>query len=336
MFNPTATLPPNATKRNIAMVATTLAALSLLLACGSLQAARTPRQRLNPPVKLRLAYGKKVQYASQIVALKQGYFAEEGLEVEPIAVQAGIQGAEALASGSADVAAMGDAPAIITVASAMPAKIIAEYCDGYHQHRIVAAPRSGIRSAKDLVGKRVGVQAGSSTQGGFLRYLADNGIAIKQVKIVPLDPSDMPEAMLSGQIDVGVGSEPWPSNIEERVKGSYEVAVLPGYYPLVMLASERFAREHPEAVVALLRAVQRASDFMTANPDQAARIVAETTGVPAAKEKKIMRTFGWKVKLDSVTVTSLNRVAEFLYSQQKITRMPAWDKVLDRSFVGQM
>lgn len=307
----------------------------LFAVCCSLQAAKI-RQKLSPPVKVRLAYGKKAAYSSQIVALKKGFFKAEGLDIEPLAVQAGIQGAEALVSGSADIAAMGDAPAIIAVTSGMPTKIIAEYCDGYHQHRIVAAPKSGIKSARHLVGKRVGIQAGSSTHGGFLRYLSDNRIKIGSVRIVPLDPSDMPEAMLSGQIDAGVGSEPWPTNLEERVKGSYQVAILPGYYPLVMLASDRFAKEHPEAIVALLRAVQRGSDFMAARPDEAAKIVSAATGNTPAKEKKFFQTFGWKVKLDKSTERNLSRVSDFLYSQQKIQKKPHWKTAIDRSFIKRM
>jgi sulfonate transport system substrate-binding protein len=207
--------------------------------------------------RLRLAYGAKIHYAPQIIAFKQAFFAAEGLEVEAKVVQAGIQAAEAMTSGSADAAVMGDAPAIIAVASGMPLRIVASYGGGEKMHRLIAAPNSGIHRPADLVGKRVAVQMGSSTHGAFLLFLSKHKVDLKAVKLVPLDPSDMPEAMLAGQIDAGVGSEPWPSNIEERVKGSYEVATLSGLgnnFPLIMLVTDRYAKEHPEAVVAPLTA----------------------------------------------------------------------------------
>lgn len=291
------------------------------------------------PTPLRLAYGTKIHYAPQIIALKQGLFAAEQLAVEAKAVQAGIQAAEALTSGSADVAVMGDAPAIIAAASGMPLRIVASYGGGERMHRIVAAPGSHVRAAADLKGKRVGIQMGSSTHGGFLLFLEKNGLSTDDLKLVPLNPSDMPEAMLARQIDVGVGSEPWPSNIEERVEGSYELATLSGLgntYPLVMLATETCAREHPEAVLAALRASDRAVEFMHAQPDEAAALISEATGVPAARERNIMDTLEWEVVLDETTVDSLRQTAEFLHSQGKIENMPDWDAFVDRSFVGKL
>jgi len=302
-------------------------------------AKKPPESPREESVALRLAYGKKIHYAPQIVALKKGYFAQKGLRVEPKAVQAGIQAAEALTSGSADVAVMGDAPGIIAAASGMPVKIVASYGGGEKMHRIVAAPGSGIRLPFDLKGKRVGIQTGSSTHGGFLLFLEKNGLSSSDLELVPLNPSDMPEAMLTKQIDAGVGSEPWPSNIEERVEGSYEVATLSGLgntYPLVMLVTERYASQHPTAVVAALRATQQAVDFMHHDPAAAAALIAESTGVPLARERKIMDTLQWGVVLDDATVDSLKQTAQFLRSQEKTTHLPDWEKTIDRSFIEQL
>jgi sulfonate transport system substrate-binding protein len=288
---------------------------------------------------LRLAYGKKIHYAPQIVALKKGYFAEQGLAVEAKAVQAGIQAAEALTSGGADAAVMGDAPGIIAAASGMPVKIVVSYGGGEGMHRLVAAPKAGIRSPADLKGKRVGIQMGSSTHGGFLLFLERNGLDASALKLVPLNPADMPEAMLGGEIDAGVGSEPWPSNIEARVEGSYEVATLSGLgntYPLVMLVTNRYAEEHPEAVVAALKATKQAVDFMHQHPDEAASLIAEATGVPLARERKVMDALEWQVVMDDATVNSHKQTANFLYGQRKIAHLPDWHQTVDRSFIEQV
>jgi sulfonate transport system substrate-binding protein len=313
--------------------------LSLLLAAALLaglalgvgreaQAARS--------TKLRLAYGAKIHYGPQIIALKKGRFAAEGLDVEAKVVQAGIQAAEAMTSGSADAAVMGDAPAIIALASGMPLKLVASYGGGERMHRLVAAPGSSIHKPADLVGKRVALQMGSSTHGAFLLFLSKHKVDVKSVKLVPLDPSDMPEAMISRQIDAAVGSEPWPSNIEERVKGSYDVATLSGLgnnFPLVMLVTERYAREHPDAVASALRATQQAVDFMHQHPGEAAAVISETTGVPAAKEQKVMQTLEWRVTLDAATINSLKQTADFLEKQGKIAHQPDWKRAIDQSLI---
>jgi sulfonate transport system substrate-binding protein len=323
------------------LAAVVLAAMTLAAAggCGKRPAKPTITPSSREPVAIRLAYGKKIHYAPQIVALKEGLFAKEGLAVEAKAVQAGIQAAEAMTSGSADIAVMGDAPAIIAAASGLPVKIIASYGGGERMHRIVAGPKSGIEAPADLKGKRVGIQMGSSTHGAFLLFLKEHGLDPKEVKLVPLDPSDMPEAMLAEQIDAGVGSEPWPSNIEERVEGSHEVATLSGLgnnYPLVMLVTASYAQEHPEAVVAALRATRQAVALMHQDPGKAAGLIAEATGVPAARERKVMDTLEWGVVLDDATIASLKQTADFLLSQGKISKLPDWEAVLDSSFVSKL
>lgn len=314
-------------------------AFAVLLAVCSGCARKTEDTTTAAPTQLRLAYGKKIHYAPQIVALKKGYFAQQGVAIEPKAVQAGIQAAEALTSGSADAAVMGDAPGIIVAASGIPVRIVASYGGGERMHRLVAAPKSGIRSAADLHGKRIGVQMGSSTHGAFLLFLEKNGLDVKHLKLVPLNPRDMPEAMLAGDLDAGVGSEPWPSNIEERVTGSYEVATLSGLgntYPLVMLVTDRYVKEHPDATVAALHATRQAVDFMHEHPDEAAALISEATGVPVARERKIMDTLEWQVVLDDATVDSLRQTAGFLRAQGKIQHLPDWDQVIDHSFVQQL
>lgn len=286
--------------------------------------------------KLRLAYGAKIHYGPQIIALKKGYFAAQGLDVEGKTVQAGIQAAEAMTSGSADVGVMGDAPAVIALASGMPLRLVASYGGGEKMHRLVAAAGSRIHKPADLTGKRVAVQMGSSTHGAFLLFLSKHKVDVKRLQLVPLDPADMPEAMASRQIDAAVGSEPWPSNIEDRVKGSYDVATLSGLgnnFPLVMLVTERYAKEHPEAVVAALKATRQATDLMHREPTQAAGLISAATGVPAAKEQKVMQTLAWGVVLDKATLNSLKQTADFLYAQGKIQRRPDWSKVADTSFV---
>ena len=323
---------------SVTKVVIALAALGGVWGCGREggQPGKPPAER---PTALRLAYGKKIHYAPQIIALKQGYFADAGLAIDAKAVQAGIQAAEALTSGSADAAVMGDAPAIIAAVSGMSVKIIASYGGGERMHRLVAGPRSRVRTPADLRGKRVGIQMGSSTHGAFLLFLDKNGLSAEDLELVPLDPSDMPEAMLANQIDAGVGSEPWPSNIEERVKGSFEVATLAGLgnnYPLVMLVTARYAEAHPEAVVGALRATQRAVDLMHADADRAAGLISEATGVPLEREHKIMDTLDWGVVLDDATINSLKQTADFLYSQGKIQSLPDWGQVIDRSFISEL
>ncbi|MFH0728767.1 MAG: ABC transporter substrate-binding protein [Pseudomonadota bacterium] len=286
--------------------------------------------------EIRLAYGKKIQYAPQIIAAEQNFFKTEGLLIRPQILTTGPQAAEALITGAADAAAMGDVPAVFAAASGRPLKIVAAYGASEHMHRIVAAARSGIRSSSDLSGKRVAIQFGTSTHGAFLLFCRKNGIEKTDLNLIDLVPTDMPVAMQSGQIDAAVGSEPWPSNIEETVAGSYPVTSLAGLgneYPHVMVVSENLAVRDPEAVAALLRALNRAIEMINRQPREAAEIIARVTGVPVDRELKSLQGIQWKLRLDAPIRNSLMQTADLLKEQNKLTLSADIGSDIDETFL---
>ena len=287
---------------------------------------------------IRMAYVQKIHYAPTIIAVKQGYFQAEGIKVKPVILAAGsgIVAAEALISGSADAAVMGDAPAIYAVASGKPVKIVACYGGGEKMHRIIAGKNSGIREAKDLTGKTVAVNFGSSTHGALMLFLKKNGLDLRLVKIMNLNSSDMPEALATGQIDAVAGSEPVPSTVEMGVPGSYELATLSGLgnsYPLVLLVSAELAADNPKAVSALVRAHAAAVDLMNQDPKRAAGIIAGATGATPQFELKVMQALEWRIRLDREVRDSLAQTRDFLFDIKKIPTKSDLDKFFDDRFL---
>jgi NitT/TauT family transport system substrate-binding protein len=146
----------------------------------------------------------------------------------------------------------------------------------------------------------------------------------------------MPEAVASGQVDAIVGSEPWPTNVEEAVPGSREVCSLSGLgndFPHVLVASARFAEAHPEQVRAIVRATAEAVAMMNAEPTASAKSIATVTGVPAEREQRILQSLDWHVTLDDTVHDSLRQTAEFLHENGRIGRMPDLTALLDDSFL---
>lgn len=285
---------------------------------------------------VRLAYGRKMQYAPQIVAAETGLFQAQGVTVESQLMVGGIQCAEAVTTGAADMAAMGDVPALIAAASGAPVKIVLRYAGNENMHRIVAAPDSGITTAADLVGKRIAVQKGSSTYGAFLLFCQAKGLDVRSLKLVDLNPRYMPEAVAAKEVDAIVGSEPWPSNVEATVPGSHSVCCLSGLgneFPHLVLVSARFAETHPDAVRAVVRALNEAVARINADPATAAAVLSKVTGVPADREERDLRAFDWRITLDDKVRASLRQTAEFLHESGQIPALPDLDQCLDASFL---
>lgn len=279
------------------------------------------------PVVCRLAYSSKVHYAPQILASRKGWFAANGVVVQDLklGMGAGIAAAEALVSGSADVAVMGDVPAIIALASRRDCVLVAAYGGGEKMHSIVVSGTSAISRPADLVGRRLGVQFGSSTHGAVQLYLKRHGIAFSRVNLVNIPQKDLVEALAGGSIDALAASDPTPALSLRKLRGARELACLSGLgndYPLLMLATRDYARAHPEAIRAVVAGTRRGVNLINRDPVGAARELALVTGVSADQEAASLRRLKWRVTLDERVMGSLAMTAEFLHSIGRLKNIP--------------
>lgn len=281
---------------------------------------------------VRVCYPNKAQYAPFILAKQLNLWDKSGVEVKDVVLSGGgIDAAEAIMAGEADVAAMGDVPALIVLARDEQFKIIARYMIGEHMHRMVVSGKSNIKQPSDLIGKKIAVQAGTSTHGGLLLYLKKNDMDKKDVTIVPLSPQFFPEAMQRGEIDAVVGSEPWPQNVLDKNPGSYQLTTLAGLgnnYPHVVIAREDFVKTHSEELKAVLKAVGEAEKMLVENPKVSAEIMAKSTGRTPNKELDAISELKWELGMDETLEASLMATSEFLLSEGKLKRIPNIKKTL--------
>jgi ABC-type nitrate/sulfonate/bicarbonate transport system substrate-binding protein len=287
---------------------------------------------------ITITYSNKVDYEPLIVAKALDYFHDEGLNATLLIVSGGIQSAEALATGSADLGAMGDAPGVTLMAQTVGVKLVASYGGGEGMHRLIGW--RDVQNVTDLAGKRVGVQIGSSSQCALLRLLDKWGIDAGNVTQVPLSPSDMPTALRTRQVDAIMASEPWPTNSEIACGDDvHEIANSTGLgssYPLVMMASQKLVTEKPAAITAALRAIDRAITYMQTDPESAMAICSNKTGLSVANEQKCLASLTYNLSLGPKVVDDLNSTAQFLLESGKIPSMPDIAACTDVSYLEAM
>lgn len=324
--------------------------LCLLLSAGLVAGlvtgcSRPPAQTSAPPagakpepIEVRFTYSEKACYLPVVVAVEKGFYEEEGLKVVPKIVTGGIESAEALVSGQADLGAMGDAPTVIAMSKAEDIRLVCTQALGTRMHTIVVRNDTGIQEPRDLEGKRLAVQMGSSTHGGLLRYLDANGVDASKIEFVALSPRDFPEAMVAKQVDAIAGSEPWPGNTLATCKESREFANLENLgsnYPLPIIARGKFLDEHPAVAGAVCRATQKAVDLIKSDAKAAAAVLAARSGVPVERELKAAADYDFLADTPGSVIDSLKLIAGFLKEQGKIQAVPDIDKAIDRSGLRQ-
>ncbi len=258
------------------------------------------------------------------------------MQAVDLGMSAGIAAAEALVSGSADVAVMGDVPAVFALASARPCVLITSYGGGETMHSIIVSATSGINTPGDLIGRRIGVHFGSSTHGAVYRYLQANNIDPASLTLVNVPQNSLVEALISGDIDALAASEPTPSLALDKVSGSRLLSTLGGLgneYPLMLVASKDFADAHPEVTRVLITGTRKAVDFINADPETAGSELSTVTGTPVKLEQNTLSRLTWQVRLDQDILKSLEQTAAFLHKTGRLKHVPDIRKAARMDFM---
>jgi len=146
----------------------------------------------------------------------------------------------------------------------------------------------GIRSIRDLKGRKVGVQALGSLPNVFVNAMAAY-VGLNPSKDIEwvVSPAIAPKQLfVERRIDAFLGTPPEPQELRARKIGHVIVnsAVDRPWSQLFccMLAANRgFARKHPVATKRVLRAVLKATDFCASDPMAAARRIVDAGFTPS-------------------------------------------------------
>src|SRR5262245_29908848 len=236
-------------------VAIVAAALSLTLACGQKSAAPAAANGVEQPrIKVGII-SVTATYVPLYLAIDDGLFAKEGLQVDLLPFRGGSDLIKAVVAGSAEVGVVSLAEVMSGIAAGQPLKA---FYGGFNVPAFDWYSVTSIRSFAEARGKRLGVtQYGSSTD--FLtRYaLASQGLdPAKDVQIV--QGGDSPTrlaAMQAGQIDVNIFAAPDSFVAAERgyTRILRQRDLAPDYPYHVFGAMEPFIASHPNTIKALLR-----------------------------------------------------------------------------------
>jgi NitT/TauT family transport system substrate-binding protein len=265
--------------------------LALALTAGLL-AAEAQAQPKPAPVKIGLL--KLTSSAPIFVGVEKGFFREFGIEPELVYFQAAAPIATALAAGQLDVGATGLTAALYNIVlGGEKLWIVADKgreWPGYPLVAIVVQKEmwdGGLRSIRDLKGKRIGVtQLGSTFHYHIGNILEKDGLTLADVKIVPLQAmSATVEALKGKQVDAILVPQPFPAAAEAQGFGKI-MAWAGDLYPwqiATVFYSGKFATDRARAV-AFMKGYVKASRYYV----DAALIQKDGRTVPGANYEEVV------------------------------------------------
>ncbi|RVU20164.1 ABC transporter substrate-binding protein [Methylobacterium oryzihabitans] len=154
------------------------------------------------------------------------------------------------------------------------------------------AVRNDVASIKDLKGKTVAASVpGTSPYFALAWFLKENGLSLKDVKVVNLEPGPAAQAFIAGQNDAAMSYEPYLSSVRAAPQSGKIIATTLDY-PMVMDTfgcTPEFLEQNPKAGKALADSYFEALDLIA--KDQAKAF--ETMG---ADVKQTGEAFGNSAK----------------------------------------
>src|SRR5512137_2829272 len=259
----------------------------LLLTAGCTQPSGTTTPATAAPLKeLRIGYQPSTHQMAEITAMQKGWWQEDlapyGVtNVSDKVFPSGPPEMQAMQAGELDVAYVGAAPVLSSLATGLDAKIVA----GVNTQGSDLVVRNGLvyTGPQSLKGTTIGTFPPGSIQDTVLReWLQQNNLTPDtDVFIKGMTPGDAVTAILAGKIDAIFLPTPSPSTVVNQGKGKIVVhsgEMYSNHTCCVLVVSGRLIREHPEIVRQVLKTNDKAVTWNKEHLDQAAGIFANKTG----------------------------------------------------------
>jgi NitT/TauT family transport system substrate-binding protein len=313
-----------------------------------------PAAAVGQEKKVKVGVLKLTSSAPVFVGMEKGFFKEFGVEPELVFFQAAGPIAAALAAGQIEVGATGLTAALYNIVlQGEKLWVVADKgreWPGYPLGGIVVQKElweRGLRSVKDLKGKRIGITTlGSTFHLHIGNILEKEGLKLADVKIVPLQamPSTM-EALKGKQVEAIMVPQPFPGAAEAQGFGKV-LAWAGDLYPWQVAAifyGKAFAADRERALSFMKGYVKASRYYYDAvlarnenrpapgqNYDEVVRITAKYTG---AKPEIIKIGFPYQDRDGRLLVEDIEKQMKWWAGHGFMKSVIPLKEIVDTSFV---
>ena len=216
---------------------------------------------------------------------------------------------------------------------------------------IATKKSSGIVKPKDLEGRTIGGPANDGALRLWPAFAKTAGIDISKVKVENMAANLREQMLMRGQIDAAFGflQTIWFSAKAINVDPAKELHFifyaehgLPLYSNSVVV-SKKLAKEKPEAVRALVRAINKAFHEVRANPEPGMESVMKREPLLKrdVEKERLLQTIEYEVMssemkqigIGDVDAERLKKGIDLLVENLKLPRTPSSDEVFTREFL---
>lgn len=310
------------------------AGLCILLCIGGVWIVRAVSTSPKPHVveKLRVGAEKGLLAGAVWVAEQNGYFRDEGIDVEIEEFPSGRAAFESLLHDRRlDVATVAQTPVVFQSFQRNDFEIIAAMVSSTNDVKILARRDAGITEPEDLRGKKIGVTMHTTGHYFLEVFLSQHGLKPQDVTIMDSDAFELSPALLEGTLDAIATWEPHIYTAKTALGSNALLFESRGIFreDFYCAVNREVRREHPDRFRRFLLAIDRAETFIAKHPAEAQGIVARRLQLDPLIVESTWPDFSYTLFLDQAILLSLEQQARWMMSRG-ITDAPAAPNYLER------
>jgi NitT/TauT family transport system substrate-binding protein len=259
-----------------------------------------------PLTKVRINKIPIAPYVPVDVALARGWFKEEGLDVSIDTIAAGAVSIQAMAGGKLDVIYTSLDIGLRAYSRGFDIVILSNMNNAQQQGKdaagLLVRKDAGIKSPKDLEGKRVAVNNLQNVNWAYTREAIQRaGGDPSKVQFLEVNFPQMVDALLGNQVDAAATTEPF-TTIGAGTGKLESISYIftesqPGLNIAGFVASAKWVKENPKAAQAFRRVIQRAIDLLENNPEEKTKAILQFTKLKPDLLQRITLD-KWTTKID--------------------------------------
>lgn len=251
-------------------------------AAWTLQARAQGAAPTDAPAQLRIGYQKS---AANLVIVKESRWLEQrlpGTQVRWIEFPAGPQLLEALSVGSLEFGLTGDSPPVFAQAAGKDLLYVGAEPPKPDSSALLVLADSPLKGLRDLKGRKIAVQKGSSAHYLLVRAVEKAGLQWSDIEPAYLTPADARAAFERKSVDAWAIWDPFYAATELAIKPRVlatgrDLASNNSFY----LASRAFVTAHERTLQVLFEELTRADRFAQERRPEAIKLIAAFSGLDA-------------------------------------------------------
>lgn len=276
---------------------------------------------------LTVSIMKTTDLAPFHLAMKEGYFKDEGINIEFVDAPSGGESVGKLISGEVDISYSSYTPFFLAESKEAArqrggVKLVADASSaGPGSCMVVATPESPVKGIKDMAGRKVAVTAtGTISDLLTMSTLKTNNVDYKDINWIPTPFPQFASALKAGNVDAAFVTEPFIQDTMKKAGAQpiFDTATGPtADMPTAGWGSTgEFVEQNPNTVAAFQRAMLRGTELALADRGQVEPMLVEFSGVDA-DTAKMATLLTFQSKLDA---TRLQRVPDLMLEFQVIKK----------------